>query len=156
MKVKINKGDTVEVINMRFLDQFDSSAEEPVLLGMKRDDLFRIAEIITFGIVAILVILLIIRPLLARAFEDERDEVEEEIEEEPENMPQLPAGEGALAQALAMEGGGDDDDEMDAMIDVNRIEGKVKASTLRKIGEIVEKHPEEAVAILRSWMYQES
>ncbi len=150
------RGDTVEVINMRFIDQFGSGAEEPVLLGMKRDDLFRIAEIITFGIVAILVILLVIRPLLARAFEDEQEEIIEELEDDGEPMPQLPAGEGALAQALAMEGGGDDDDEMDAMIDVNRIEGKVRASTLRKIGEIVEKHPEEAVAILRSWMYQES
>jgi flagellar M-ring protein FliF len=151
-----DRGDSIEVVNMRFVDQFGTGVEEPTILGMKRDDLFRIAEIITFGIVAILVILLVIRPLLARAFEDEQDEELEQLEDDTDVMPQLPAGEGALAQALAMEGGSDDDDEMDSMIDVNRIEGKVRASTLRKIGEIVEKHPEEAVAILRAWMYQES
>jgi len=42
------------------------------------------------------------------------------------------------------------------MIDLNRIEGRVKASSLRKIGEIVEKHPEDVVNILRTWMYQET
>jgi flagellar M-ring protein FliF len=31
----------------------------------------------------------------------------------------------------------------------------VRASSIHKIGEIVEKHPEEAVAIVRSWIYQE-
>jgi flagellar M-ring protein FliF len=27
---------------------------------------------------------------------------------------------------------------------------------MKKIGEIVEKHPDEAVAIVRSWMYQDN
>jgi flagellar M-ring protein FliF len=44
----------------------------------------------------------------------------------------------------------------EAMIDLSRVEGRVKASSMKKIGEIVEKHPEEAVSIVRSWMYQES
>ena len=42
------------------------------------------------------------------------------------------------------------------MIDINRVEGRVRASSLKKIGEIVDKHPEEAVAIVRNWMYQEA
>ena len=42
------------------------------------------------------------------------------------------------------------------MIDISRVEGRVKASSLRKVGEIVDRHPEEAVAILRNWIYQES
>ena len=42
------------------------------------------------------------------------------------------------------------------MIDISRVDGRVKASSLRKVGEIVDKHPEEAVSILRNWMYQES
>jgi flagellar M-ring protein FliF len=45
---------------------------------------------------------------------------------------------------------------METMIDLNRVEGRVRASSIRKIGEIVEKHPEEAVAIVRTWLYQES
>ena len=41
------------------------------------------------------------------------------------------------------------------MIDINQVEGRVRASSLKKIGEIVENHPEEAIAIIRNWMYQD-
>ena len=44
----------------------------------------------------------------------------------------------------------------DQMIDIDRIEGQVRASSLRKLGELVDKHPEEAVSIVRSWMYQDA
>jgi flagellar M-ring protein FliF len=44
---------------------------------------------------------------------------------------------------------------LDTMIDISRVEGRVRASSLRKIGEIVDKHPDEAVSIIRNWMYQE-
>ena len=42
------------------------------------------------------------------------------------------------------------------MITLKQVEGRVRASSLKKIGEIVEKHPDEAVNIIRNWMYQES
>jgi flagellar M-ring protein FliF len=42
------------------------------------------------------------------------------------------------------------------MIDIGQVEGRVAASGIRKVGEIVEKHPDEAVAIVRSWMYQDN
>jgi len=32
----------------------------------------------------------------------------------------------------------------------------VKASSVNKVGEIVDKHPEEALSILRAWMFQEA
>jgi hypothetical protein len=48
------------------------------------------------------------------------------------------------------------DPELDAMIDISQVEGRVRASSLKKVGEIVEKHPEEAVSIIRNWMYQET
>ena len=46
-------------------------------------------------------------------------------------------------------------EDADAMIDIANIEGRVKASSMKNIGEIIDKHPEEAVAILRNWMYQD-
>ena len=42
------------------------------------------------------------------------------------------------------------------MMDLNQVEGRVRASTIRKIGDIVEKHPQETIAILRGWLHQES
>ena len=46
-------------------------------------------------------------------------------------------------------------DEFEELIDIDRVEGRVKASSVKKVGEIVEKHPEEALSIIRNWMYQE-
>jgi len=39
---------------------------------------------------------------------------------------------------------------------VTRIEGRVRASSLKKITELVDQHPEQAVNIMRQWMYQEA
>jgi flagellar M-ring protein FliF len=44
---------------------------------------------------------------------------------------------------------------IDSMIDLAQVEGQVKASSMKKIGEIVDKHPEEAVAIIRNWLHEE-
>ena len=74
------RGDTVEVINMRFAtpDAEFADGSEAIFLGMAKEDLFRIAEMVVLAIVAILVILLVIRPLMARAFERNDGSVGEE------------------------------------------------------------------------------
>ena len=46
--------------------------------------------------------------------------------------------------------------ELDEMIDMAKVEGQVKTSALKKVGEIIDKHPDEAVAIVRSWLYQDN
>ena len=153
------RGDTVEVVNMRFATaegELDSAAEE-TLFGLPKQDVFRIAETIVLAIVAILVILLVIRPLVARAL-DRTPQLEEEPDllADQSGMPQLAGpGGGALARELAMEAA-QANEELEQMIDINRVDGRVRASSLRKVGEIVEKHPEEAVSIIRNWLYQES
>lgn len=39
-------------------------------------------------------------------------------------------------------------------IDISAIEGRVRTSSVKRITEIVEKHPEEAVAIVRNWLHE--
>ena len=46
-------------------------------------------------------------------------------------------------------------DRLDAGIDVARISGQVRASSIKKISEVVASHPDESVAIIRSWMAEE-
>ena len=36
----------------------------------------------------------------------------------------------------------------------DRIDGEIKASARRKVGEIIERHPDKAVSIIRKWMIQ--
>nr|WP_211113835.1 flagellar basal-body MS-ring/collar protein FliF [Azospirillum picis] len=154
------RGDTLEVVNMRFWSPDDDIQKpEELFMGMTKDDLFRIAEMVVLGIVAVLIILLVIRPLISRAFEraemQEEDEMDRLLTDQAGMPAALAAPTGALAQDLALEAA-QADEELEQMIDINRVEGRVRASSLRKVGEIVDKHPEEAVAILRNWLYQES
>jgi len=46
-------------------------------------------------------------------------------------------------------------ERLDAGIDVARISGQVKASSIKKVSEVVSSHPDESIAIIRSWMAEE-
>ena len=39
-------------------------------------------------------------------------------------------------------------------IDLSQIEGQVRDSSLKKVGEVVSAHPEEALAIIRTWLHE--
>jgi flagellar M-ring protein FliF len=45
--------------------------------------------------------------------------------------------------------------EIDQMIDINQVEGRVRASSIRKITEMIDRHPEQAVNLIRQWINQE-
>lgn len=159
------RGDKVEVVNLRFAAPADEVPEAPaIFMGLNKADLFRAAETLVLAIVAVLVILLVIRPLVTRALETARETA---LAQQRALAEQAMGGAGALAGpmgamgALSGPGGpgtGLAEMEMDeeSMIDISQVEGRVRASSMKKIGEIVDKHPEEAVAIIRSWMYQAS
>lgn len=147
------RGDTIEVINMQFAG-VEEEFEDPLVLffGLNKNDMLRMAEILVLSIVAILVILLVVRPLLTRAFEAIPTTVGAPAEgrllaDESTGSPMAIAGPG---EGAPME------DEFEELIDIDRVEGRVKASSVKKVGEIVDKHPGEALAIVRAWMYQEA
>ena len=60
------------------------------------------------------------------------------------------AATGASGQALL----GGPSDAFDQRIDIAKIEGQVKMSSVRKVADFVEKHPEESVSILRGWLHE--
>ena len=45
--------------------------------------------------------------------------------------------------------------ELESMIDMSSVEGKVKASSVQKISDLVTNHPNETVSVIRQWMSQE-
>lgn len=151
------RSDQVEVINMQFADAADLFPDEDVetFLGLDKAEIFRIAEMLVLAIVAILVILLVVRPLLTRAFEtlpNAADMAQNQLladEMTADGTPAL-AGPSPVPMAPGM------NDEGEELINLSMVEGRVKASSVKKIGEIVEKHPEEALAIIRNWLYQET
>ena len=149
-----DRGDKVEIIQMKFAE-FEAPEEElELFFGMGKNDILRVVEILVLSIVAILVILLVVRPLLSRAFEalPSAQEAAERLLADQGRAPALTGPAAARVPAETEE----DEEQFEELIDIDRVEGRVKASSVKKVGEIVEKHPEEALAILRSWMYQES
>jgi flagellar M-ring protein FliF len=65
------------------------------------------------------------------------------------------AGPGGVA-ALGGPGGVAGLIEDENMVNLAQVEGQMRASSLRKLSEIVEKHPDETLTILRGWMAQEN
>lgn len=142
-----NRGDLIEVENMKFVSLMDApeeTAQVALIMGFTKDELIRIAEGLGVAIVAILVILLVIRPLINNAFESNG------------------AGNGGEGKLL---GGKEDenlllsnflneeDSGIEELINLNKVDGRVKVSSLKKINDIVEKSPDAAVNIIRNWLY---
>ena len=44
--------------------------------------------------------------------------------------------------------------DLEQKIDIARIEGQVKASSVKRVSEFVDKHPEESVSIIRTWLHE--
>ena len=146
------RGDTLEVINMQFVTSTGDELQtvEP-LFGLSKADYFRIAEIFVLAAVGILVILLVVRPLIARTLEALPSALAAATEHNllADQSPDSPALTGPSETGVsALE---EEENEED-FVDIARIDGKVRASALKKIGEIVERHPEETIGILRQWM----
>ena len=152
-----DRGDTVEVINMEFADFVPpEEALDLSFLGLTKNDIFKFVEMLVMVIIALLVILLVVRPLISRAMEgipSTQETGEQLLTDETAGRPALagPGEAGVLAPSGMI-----DDEDADELIDIDRIEGRVKASMVTKVGEIIDNHPEEALSIVRGWMYQQN
>jgi flagellar M-ring protein FliF len=45
--------------------------------------------------------------------------------------------------------------EDESMVSIAQIEGQLRASSIRRVSDLAEKHPNETLSILRGWMAQE-
>jgi flagellar M-ring protein FliF len=158
------RGDSVDVVNMQFAPVDEPAAvPEQTIMGFERADILHMGETLILAVVAVLVILLVIRPLVNRlldgvgpagAIGGDGTRLIARAGGATAALP-APGGGGGNAVALAQQRSAQHAAEQDAMIDIGQVDGRVAASSLRKVSEIVDKHPEEALAIVRSWMYQD-
>jgi len=154
------RGDNVQVVNVRFPTADDGegvSAASP-LMGFDKNDIMRAAEIVVMGVVAILMMLFIVRPLLKGALSGGGGPMAmlggphmTQMMTSADGQPLQITVDPATGQQIALPAPGDG---IEAKIDIARIEGQVKASSVKRVAEFVDKHPEESVSIIRSWLHE--
>lgn len=145
------RGDTVEVVNMPFTEvDMPEIGESTTLFGFDRGQLLQTAEMIMLAIMGILVILLVLKPIMTSLFQAQKAAIDEARSEMllSQNQPPVALTGPSMAEAQQQE-------EEESLIDMQAVEGKVKASTVKKVGDIVSSHPTETVSIIRNWMSQE-
>jgi flagellar M-ring protein FliF len=163
-----SRGDRVEVVNLRFADATVAEPEQDSLFGLPigRAEIVRVVETLVFGIVALLALLLVARPLAGRALEriGQAETASSGALAAPQDgVAALPAPAGTPqfadasgvpvlgASSMAALPAGD----RESMINIAQIEGQMRASSIRRVAELAEKHPDEAVSVVRGWMAQE-
>lgn len=141
------RGDTVEVVNTQFARAAAPAGAEaaPGMFAFLGDlDVMRIIEIVAMLIASLAFVLFVLRPLIMGLLRGGSGA----------SVPALPGGAGAAA----LLGGGamalpaPDEDDPEPSIDIARIQGRVRASSVKKIAEVVGQHPDESVQIIRGWL----
>ena len=184
--------DQLEVLNMRFAS-VDEGGEthkaEETFLGFHRHDVIRLAETVVFGLLGLLTLLLVVKPLLSRILSS--------MEENPSYSAEVPLLAGATGEtigrypalsenqaaarqdalaapakaqgyaalpdskgsagSMAENGAKQPTGEtsaIDQMMTMKKIEGQLRASSIQKVGAIIDERPDDAVTIVRNWMYE--
>lgn len=154
------RGDQVEVVNIRFARPAmpETAPEKAPLLGLTKDDYMRIAELAVLGLIGLLLIFFVLRPFLSERKSKDADTGDAPLPIASGPAPAQLAGPGqegeegeAASTALLV---APESSELEQQIDIAQIQGQVKASSVRKIAEIVKEQPEESVAILRNWLHE--
>jgi flagellar M-ring protein FliF len=153
------RGDTVEVVNMPFAGAEDLPASPAAfnVMGLGKGDLMYLGTTAGTALIGLLILMLVVKPMFGRFLDTAKNLG-------GTAMPALAAAGGVPMGALPAPAGAAPGmavarapaPPQGEMIDIGQVDGRVAASSLKKIGEIVEKHPDEAVAIVRSWMYQDN
>jgi flagellar M-ring protein FliF len=155
------RGDHVEVATMPFAHPDEAVAPSQLLgMSLERSDIIRLAQTALIGVLGLAALAFVLRPTILRiarlsdlegstaslalaGLAPSGGRAGESLLANPASPPQLapPRVEGRS-------------EEPEAMVAVANIEGQLRASSIRRIADLVEKHPEESLAIVRTWMQQ--
>lgn len=130
------RGDTVEVVDM----PFQAIAAEPEYKPpfLTHSEIMRLAQYGLLLVGMLIMLVFVIRPIMRAATKQQERE---------------------LASAEAASIIADEAAEIahsETMIDLDKVEGRVRESTIRKVTEIIDKHPEQTVGVIRGWMASNS
>ena len=153
------RGDIVQVDNMAFarVDMGDAPPAAAPLLGLDSSEWMKIIEVAILSVTALLIGFFVARPLISRMFAP-INLSGMQVQSGTPAMGQLPAPGTAPSDGQQQIGADGQPVQIPAphrsSIDISQIEGQVRESSIKKVGEVVNAHPEEALAIIRTWLHE--
>lgn len=153
-----DRGDRFQIASLEFArpdEVLGDVADDE--FALKKEDYFRIGQMAALFVIALLAVLLVMRPAVNRAIGITKPVEPEDAAALPgaDGVAELPPPSEADAAALAAADAGVAGLPEPEGPDLDGIRGGVTEVTLAKIGSLIDEHPEEAVAVLRGWMKDE-
>ncbi|MES1990591.1 MAG: flagellar basal-body MS-ring/collar protein FliF [Pseudomonadota bacterium] len=168
-----SRGDQLQVVNLQFAAPITPEEAAPVaepFLGLTKSDYMRIGEFTVLAVLALIAMFFVFRPVLSRiASGGSNGGTRGSIgsshggqgaivapQYNTDGSMALPSPDGGELDpvSVALMGKTNQTFDNDGLIDIAQVAGKVKGSSVRKIGELVSVHPDESISILRSWLHE--
>lgn len=170
-----DRGDTVKVVNLKFaVPEIEKLPEISIVQSILNVlDLKRVIEILLVGIFALIIILNFFRPMIKKLLQLEPVRIYDAKGREiiqgnnGEYYATMPVVSGANADTTSPQYTGssvanptvqkiiDEIEETDADLNLEHIEGLVKSSSVKRMSTLIKSHPDETIALIRSWLYEE-
>ena len=142
------RGDLVEVVNLRFADAPALAVNDGggllSMLQFTKDDIMRAVEFLVMGILGLVVVLVVVRPLVRRIIEPDPSAAA--------NPAQALANRTATGTGTEPAPAAVTQSETGKMLEIAKISGKLQAETVKQVGELADNHPNETAAIIREWL----
>jgi flagellar M-ring protein FliF len=143
------RGDVVEVVNTQFARTASGpAAAAPGMFAFLGNlDVMRIIEIVAALIASLAFVFFVLRPLISGLMRGGANAAADAAGP----VPALPGAGGAAAALPSPETAAGAAADSDG-IDVAQIGGRMRQSSVKKVAEVVNQHPDESAQIIRGWL----
>jgi flagellar M-ring protein FliF len=142
------RGDLVEVVNLRFADAPALAVNDGggllAMLQFTKDDIMRAVEFLVMGVLGLVVVLVVVRPLVRRIIEPDLSAAANLVQAIANRTT---TGTGAEPAPVAVT-----QSETGKMLEIAKISGKLQAETVKQVGELADNNASETAAIIREWL----
>ncbi len=155
------RGDSVTVETMRFTPPDTGEADQPKgMLGglsLQQTDLVRLAQTGLLALVVLAIGLFVFRPMITRLVPVPGKRIGDASGVTAAGLPAIGHDSASRALVTARSGGNllTHESGDDVTTHLNQVQGAVTASALAKLAELVDRYPEESLALVRTWLSEE-
>jgi flagellar M-ring protein FliF len=133
-----------------------------------KDDILQAAQMGVMALLGLLVLLLVVRPLVRRIVTPEAAQQAARaptvaVTIGPDGKPMLapaqPQAAGSGGPNISIVGGEEHvaiSNRTSTMIEIAKVQGRVHAESVQKVGELADTNPHEAVSIIRNWLHEDA